>query len=311
MMEFLKKIKTKCCDPSKCLLAIACAALLLSCTSHKKNNSDFSLFSKDNLVAWCIVPFDSLHRTPEQRADMLNELGIKQLAYDWRAQHLSSFPEEIETLRRYGIKLKSVWLWIEADSGKIIDSVNMQVLEIIRQKNIHPDLWVGFSNSNFEGLSDDEKFEKAVALVTYIENRAKEIGCKIHLYNHGDWFGEPANQIRIIRKTGSKDIGIIYNFHHAHEQIEEFPSLLKEMLPYLNTVNLNGMNKNGPKILPIGQGEHDLKMLQILKESGFSGSIGVLGHVENDDVKQVLERNINGLKILLTKMHDETALTSY
>ena len=38
------------------------------------------LFRRENLVAWCIVPFDSQHRTPEQRAEMLVKLGIHQLA---------------------------------------------------------------------------------------------------------------------------------------------------------------------------------------------------------------------------------------
>ena len=40
-------------------------------------NGGGELFDKDNLVAWCIVPFDAEERAPEQRAVMLNELGIE------------------------------------------------------------------------------------------------------------------------------------------------------------------------------------------------------------------------------------------
>src|SRR5262249_40928452 len=45
------------------------------------------LFRQDNLVAWCIVPFDAKKRGPEDRAAMLERLGFKHFAYDWRAEH--------------------------------------------------------------------------------------------------------------------------------------------------------------------------------------------------------------------------------
>ena len=38
------------------------------------------LFENANLVAWCIVPFDAKHRTPEERAAMLEKLGVKKFA---------------------------------------------------------------------------------------------------------------------------------------------------------------------------------------------------------------------------------------
>jgi hypothetical protein len=40
------------------------------------------LFARDNLIAWCIVPFDSKARGPEERAAMLEKLGFKHFAYD-------------------------------------------------------------------------------------------------------------------------------------------------------------------------------------------------------------------------------------
>ncbi|MFM8434591.1 MAG: sugar phosphate isomerase/epimerase, partial [Planctomycetia bacterium] len=36
-----------------------------------------ALFRRDNLVAWCIVPFDAKKRGPEERAAMLEKLGFK------------------------------------------------------------------------------------------------------------------------------------------------------------------------------------------------------------------------------------------
>lgn len=285
--------------------------IIFSCSSGGKNSSNANLFTKDNLIAWCVVPFDSAERTPEERAQMLEDLGFKKFAYDWRLKHLPTFGDEINALKKHGIELTSVWLWIDTDSTEIFDEANKKLLEIIKQNNVKTDFWLGFSNKHFEGLSDDAKLEKAVASVSYIQNRAKELGCTVSLYNHGDWFGEPENQVRIIEKMGAKDVGIVYNFHHAHLQIKEFPQLLQKMLPYLNTVNLNGMKVEGPKIMTIGEGDEELEMLKTLKAAGYNGALGIISHIETEDAKVVLERNINGLKSLLETMGEDNVLATY
>jgi len=82
---------------------------LPGCRSGVKSVPE-DLFDRENLVAWCIVPFDAAERTPEQRAGMLEELGITRLAYDYRDRHLASFEEEIRTLKEHGIRLQAVWL---------------------------------------------------------------------------------------------------------------------------------------------------------------------------------------------------------
>ena len=71
------------------------------CQSSKRRNAA-DLFSGENLVAWCIVPFDASDRTPEQRAVMLDELGISQLAYDYRDEHIPSFKEDIQVVLDFG-----------------------------------------------------------------------------------------------------------------------------------------------------------------------------------------------------------------
>jgi hypothetical protein len=58
-----------------------------------------ALFSKENLGAWCIIPFDANNRTPQDRASMLHELGIQKLAYDWRNEQLTTFLYENKVLR--------------------------------------------------------------------------------------------------------------------------------------------------------------------------------------------------------------------
>ena len=70
------------------------------------------------------------------------------------------------------------------------------------------------------------------------------------------------------------------------------------MVPYLSTVNINGMRKDGPKILTVGRGDYEEDMIKILIEKGYDGPWGILGHVEERDVKEVLLENMEGLKNL-------------
>ncbi len=67
------------------------------------------VFAQDNLVAWCIVPFDAKKRGPAERVEMLKKLGFKKYAYDWRAEHLPTFDEEVGLLMKAGIELTAVW----------------------------------------------------------------------------------------------------------------------------------------------------------------------------------------------------------
>lgn len=285
--------------------------VLMSCGHHEKAADNSKLFNKENLVAWCVVPFDSVKRTPDQRAAMLQDLGFKKFAYDWRLEHIPSFSDEIRALKEHDIQLASVWIWVDTDTGKMFDEGTETLLDIIKQNNVRTDFWVGFSNKHFDGLSEEAKLQKAVASVSYIQNRARELRCTVSLYNHGDWFGEPLNQVSIIEKMGSNDVGIVYNFHHAHLQVKEFPTLLSKMLPYLKTVNLNGMKIDGPKILTIGEGDQEAAMLKTLKDSGYAGALGIICHIETEDAKVVLERNVNGLKSLLERMGEEEALATW
>jgi sugar phosphate isomerase/epimerase len=281
----------------------------MSLTSESKDKK--MLFAKDNLYAWCIVPYDTVHRTPEQRAVMLKEIGITSMAWDWRAVHLPILKEEIATLAHHAIALRSVWFWVDGGSGNIIDDANESILRTLAETNTHTELWVSFPGEYFAGLPDSQKTQKAVKTIRFIYERARAIGCTVALYNHGDWFGEPANQVKVIEALGARDIGLIYNFHHAHEQIDQFEDLLRIMKPYLRSVNLNGMRKEGPKILPIGEGNRELDMLTKLRASGITCSLGILGHVEEADARVVLQNNLEGLKRLLKAMGETEALRTY
>ncbi len=260
------------------------------------------IFAPENLVAWCIVPFDASERTPMERAEMLKNLGLTSFAYDYRDKHIPSFKEEIEVLREHDIELSAVWLWLDPKGDDILGDAGRAILQTMEETGTHTELWVSFPEQVFLGLSEKQALDKAVSILNEVMEEAEDLGCTMALYNHGDWFGEPENQVRIIEAMGNDKVKIVYNFHHGHLQVDRFPELMELMKPYLSTININGMRVEGPKILPLGEGDRELEMLKIIVASGYTGPIGILGHTEGEDIQMVLERNLKGLDRLRSQL---------
>ncbi|MBL7187559.1 MAG: hypothetical protein ISS70_14655 [Phycisphaerae bacterium] len=261
-----------------------------------------SVFAKDNLVAWCIVPFDPSNRNPQQRAEMLQRLGFKKVAYDWRAQHVPTFEEEILAYKAHDLEYFAFWGW------------HPTMASLIRKHGIKPQIWTTFG-APATGTQAEKVAAAAKGLLPLVQ-QTRELGCKLALYNHGGWGGEPQNLVAVCRwlreNADAKHVGIIYNLHHGHEHIADFAEVLKLMKPYLFCLNLNGMNTGAkPLILPLGQGQHDRKLLDIIVKSGYRGPIGILDHRGDVDTEKSLKQNLDGLKQLLTEMGDREALKTF
>ena len=285
----------------KILVALAFIISMFGC-KQKDQGGKVELFEGDQLVAWCIVPFDASERTPLERAEMMNELGITKFAYDYRDKHIASFKNEIKLLKEHNIELSAVWLWLEPKGDDILGDAGRAIMETLKETGTHTELWVSFPEHVFQGLSDEQAQDKAVIILSSVMEKAEAIGCTMALYNHGAWFGEPENQVGIIRAMDNEKVKIVYNFHHGHQQVERFGELMELMKPYLSTININGMRVEGPKILTLGEGDRELEMLKIILASGYSGAIGILGHTEGEDIALVLERNLEGLDKLRSQM---------
>jgi hypothetical protein len=273
-----------------------------SCQQDQKMTEVHPLFSENNLVAWCIIPYDNQNRTPRQRAEMLKELGFSKMAYDWRTEHLPDLPEEIRTLQEHGIELSAVWLWVDAQVADGFLPEHDFIFDTLVNEGVSTRIWVGMHENVYDGLDDDEKVNHVSRIIRRIHERAKDSGSLVSLYNHQGWLGIPENQVRVIEATGIDDIGIAFNFHHGHDQISRFSEALEIMMPWLETVNLNGMVINGDQILDIGKGDYEKEMIETLIRSGYSGHIGIIGHTYNEDVREVLERNLKGLNEILVEI---------
>ncbi|MDB6004939.1 MAG: putative heme-binding protein [Prosthecobacter sp.] len=265
------------------------------------------LFDKSNLAAWCIVPFDAGKRGPEERAAMLEKMGVKKFVYDYRKENIPQWDDELEALKKHHIELMGWWF------PTSLNDEAKQTLELFKRHGVHPQLWVSGNGGAIQLKNEADqqaRIAKEVERLQPICEAASPLGCQVALYNHGAWYGEPENAIAIVealKAKGVQNIGMVYNLHHGHGHLDRLAKVLPRMLPHLLCFNLNGMDIDGEakgrKILPLGAGTEDVKVLRIVRASGYSGPIGILNHTDADAEGRLLD-NLDGLTWLLPQLDD-------
>jgi hypothetical protein len=269
-------------------------------------------FKRENLVAWCIVPFDAKKRGPEARAQMVKDLGLKRIAYDWRKEHIPSFEQEILAYKKHGLEMFAFWGGHE------------EAFALFEKYQIRPQVWRTLRAP--DGDTQEEKVQSAAAAMESLAKRTGEMGCELGLYNHGGWGGEPKNLVAVceeLRRRGHDHVGIVYNFHHAHEHFTPLNSSIghyrgwemdfEKIKPYLLCLNLNGMvslpldrgvegkEPKKDKILTIGRGAEEGRLIESVIRIGYDGPIGILDHRNETDSAETLRENIEGLTNLLAE----------
>lgn len=271
-------------------------ALLLSLYSVCSVVKAADLFDKQNLAAWCIVPFDAKKRSPEARAEMVAKVGLKKVAYDWRPEHVVEFEREILAYQKHGIEMFAFW------------GVHDEALRLFEKYKMHPQLWIMMKGT---GDTQEAQVKTAAEGLLPILAKAKAIGSQVGIYNHGGWGGEPENMVAVCeylkKNHGTDNVGIVYNLHHGHSHLDRLPKALEAMKPWLLCLNLNGMDiagdTKGRKILPLSVGTQDVTVLRQIRASGYSGPIGILNHTDEDAEGRLLD-NLDGLKWLVPQLDD-------
>lgn len=243
----------------------------------------------ENLVAWCVVAFDAKERTPEQRVQMLKDLGMTRCAYDWRAKHVPTFEAEIRAYQEHGIEFYAFW------------GEHEEAFALFEKYDLRPQIWRTLRGG--EEATQAERVKAAADRMEPLARRLRELDCVLGLYNHGGWGGQPENLAAVcreLRERGFPQVGVVYNFHHAHDQIDRWEEAFAAVQPYLLCLNLNGMvrrgDQEGEKILTLGQGEEEAAMLRFVLDSGYRGPIGILDHRPETDSVKTLRENLEGLE---------------
>jgi len=218
---------------------------------------------------------------------MLEKLGLKHFAYDWRKEHVPTFAQEWDALAKHGVALDAFW-------G--VPPGFPESLETFTKHGLKPSLWM-MAGAPAE-LDQAAKVQHAADRLRPMAEAAAKAGCSVAIYNHGGWGGEPENMVAVCEAVNLPNVGIVYNQHHGHDHLPRFKEALAKMLPHLRFLNLNGMtaggDKKGQKIMVLGQGDLDVALARTICESGYAGPIGILNHTGHDAEARLLD-NLQGL----------------
>jgi quinoprotein glucose dehydrogenase len=270
-------------------------SLLVSLAAARADNPG-GLWAHDNLHAWCIVPFDAAHRDPEQRAAMLERLGFRHFAYDWRAGDVPNFDAEFDAIQRHHIDLAAVWF---PDSGPADQAPQEALLDALRRHHLRPQLWVMCTGAPPLGPDGAQKgIEQQAQRLLAVVKQGRPYGCPVAIYPHDGWAGSPDTDLAILarlRELGAPDVGFVYNFNHAQEDIAQFPRIWARIEPRVTVVNLDGMVEEGPRVLYLGSGDKELEMMRTIEQSGWHGPVGIISEQGDKDAELVLKNNLLGL----------------
>ena len=266
---------------------------------QQRSAAPASAFAKTNLHAWAFEEYDAVSRSPAERAQVLETVGLKKAGYIGRnVERMKEFDAYVAAYNARKIELVAVWTPVNTDAPLQEPQIQM-FLEAVERHKLRIQWWVTLEQLKQGG---EQTVEKAVTIVRSLNAEAAKRGLRLALYGHGrdSWFTQPENQLEIIRRLppgdGSAAVGIAYNFHHAHSQLDRFATVFPKMLPHLMAVNLNGMRAEGPMILPIGEGDREQEMISIIHKSGYRGPVGLLHHQRTMDAAKGLSRNVAGLR---------------
>ena len=197
-------------------------------------------------------------------------------------------------MKRHDIELLA-W-WSPTDPR---DPVLQQTLEVFKRQDVHPQLWVmGGGAATKSPAEQRQRVVQEAERIRQIVALAAPYGCRVALYNHGGWFGQPDNEVAVIerlKQLGVAGVGIAYNFSHGHGDIANFPALWRRIQPYVVAVNVTGMVEDGEsKIMPPSQGQFELAMLREVVASGWRGPVGVIAE-QGGDAEVTLGIYLRGL----------------
>lgn len=216
----------------------------------------------------------------------------------------------MQALNKHDIHLQAYWLHTGPDPVK---EGNLKLmLDALKRNQVKTQIWLMGTGINLSPLSQQEKIVAIKKPVKHIAEEAAKIGCAVGLYNHGGWYGEPENQLAIIDYLQMPNMGIVYNFHHAEEQVDRFPEFFPKLLPPLYALNLSGLKgKNPAKVVPVGDGDIEANMIRIVQESGYIGPVGIINEETHPDAKQGLLMNMHRVEKVLKHLGYNREVKTY
>jgi sugar phosphate isomerase/epimerase len=220
---------------------------------------------------------------------------VKRVGFDGvELEGAQNFQERLHTADRLKMKVFCLYVGVEVRNSHIIFEPGMrQAIGLLEGRQTMITLTVrGSSGPRTETL--------AVDAVRTVCDWAARSGLRVALYPHcGMYVSRPEEALRIIFEAGRKNLGMSFNLCHwlMCDSLSNLQQVLKEAMPYLFMVSINGADPHGDwnrLIQPLGSGNYDVEgFLKTLIALGYRGPIGLQCYQIPGDPESNLSRSMH------------------
>jgi sugar phosphate isomerase/epimerase len=244
--------------------------------------------------AFCIDTHDAKHRSLQQQAEMLKELGYDGVGHLW----LDNIPERLKTLDEAGLKLYQITIVLDMTPGKqAYPPAFKDVLPLLKGRHVQFDLL-----TNGAKPSDPSVDAHAVKVLREMSDLARDSGSQLLLYPHVScWVERIEDAVRVADKVDRPNVGVMFNLCHwlRVDQQRDYKPLLQQAMPRLWAVSINGADEFDAQpgwahyLQPLDKGSFDVgALLKTLKELGYKGPIGLQCYGIGGDAREHLARSM-------------------
>jgi sugar phosphate isomerase/epimerase len=247
---------------------------------------------------------DDKHRGAKEQVEMIKKLGYDGIGPTGDA----GLAEMVQELDKNNLRCFAVYMGVNIDPNQQkYDPKLKEAMEILKGRNTI--LWL-FVLSQKHKPSSPEGDARAVEIIREIADMAAQYKLRVALYPHyGFWVERVEDALRVVKKVDRKNAGVTFNLCHWLRVDDEknMQPLIKAAMPYLFVVTINGADGGGKDwkqlIQTLDRGSFDMqRFLKTLKDSGYTGPIGLQGYGIGGDANDNLKRSMSAWRQLSERL---------
>jgi len=241
-------------------------------------------------------------KTLEGKCKLLKDLGYSGLEIHLNHAQL---PKLLEQLDKHSLKL-----WAVYTVPLLENPVDAKLGESIKLMTGRPTRIEMAIRSRKHKPSDPAGDAKGLEMVKRVSDLCGDTGPVVSVYPHtGFWTERLEDGVRLAKASGRKNVGANFNLVHWKwvKQTRPVAAALKESLPHLFSVTINGLKKSGrrDRIVSLDQGEYDMAaFLGIVKKVGFTGPVGLQCWSIREPSQVHLKRSIQKYRQIVKKLQE-------
>lgn len=246
---------------------------------------------------------DASHQTAREQVQMIKDLGYAGIG----VQGFEGLDAMLQELDQARLKLYNTYFLVDIDPGKEpYDPRLKEAIQRFRGRDVM--LWTAVTSRRFMP-SGEEGDPDALRILGTIADLASESGLKVALYPHTSyWLERLEDALRLARKLNRANVGVTFNLCHWLRVDDEtnLRPLLQAAGPRLFVASINGADSNckgcdwNRLIQTLDRGSFDVSsVLEILREIGFRGPIGLQAYGIGGSAYENLQRSMKAWRQML------------